>query len=64
MELLDMPSTCPHEKRVWYSDVDGSTLVAAHPPTKGTITYSTVKKARLTEHLGNGARIHRISSSL
>lgn len=38
----DMPTTCPHPLRSWYSTVDNSEVWAKHPPSKGCVKYTPV----------------------
>ena len=42
-DLQDMPSKCPHDKRTWFNDSNGSAVSAKHRPTTGKTTYSLVQ---------------------
>lgn len=35
-----MPDTCPHAKRYWFSDIDGTAVLKRHKPTSGKNIYS------------------------
>jgi hypothetical protein len=36
-----MPTSCPHPLRLWYSEIDNSTVNAKHPPSRGCVAYSS-----------------------
>lgn len=46
VDLLDMPSECPHPKRTGFSQTYGTAIVKRHHPTSGTAAYSSIQKTR------------------
>ncbi len=42
--MEDMPSVCPHVKRIWFNDRTGVGTAAKHRPTSGKDTYSSTQK--------------------
>ena len=45
-DLDDMADVCPHSKRTWFSESDGSVVSARHHPTLATTTYSLTNRHR------------------
>ena len=43
-DLTDLPVDCPHPKRMWSNQTDGSAVLSRHLPTTGTDLYSISAK--------------------
>ena len=37
--MSDMPSACPHPKRTWFNQADGSAIARKHRPVSNDTTY-------------------------
>ena len=46
VSIDDMPTTCPHSMRLWFSSRDNSTKFARHPPSHGRVTYTRIPNTK------------------
>ena len=46
VDMMDMPSVCRHELRMWFSDSSGTATMAAHMPNAIGDTFSTEQKTK------------------
>ena len=54
LDFSDMPKTCPHSKKQWFLEGTGQSILATHPPSRGSCRYyATLEEARATRSTSN-----------
>ena len=46
VDIEDMPGKCPHDKKIWFSDMDNTAVTARPPPTTGKETFSREQRTK------------------